>query len=307
MPFCPQCNLANHHSVRYCQQCGFQFLPNVNYPSPPISGKADKKGLIIAGVVIAAVLGFCGLISLASRQNNSNTAAPLVSNTSTEKTSQSTTLSSPTPSPTINAQTNVIEGKVVGVADGDTITVLNSSNTQFKIRLAGIDAPESSQDFGQKSKQNLSGLVFNRAVVVKYDKLDKYGRVLGKVILEGKDINYVQVLFGFAWHYKEYQDEQPEEDRKTYADAEIKARSSKSGLWSMPNPTPPWDYRHNESSSNNTKTDNNNQSNSTSAPTAEITPRVPSSSRVYIRGPRGGCYYVNRNGNKTYVDRSLCN
>lgn len=241
MSFCPQCNLANHHSVRYCQQCGFHFSPNVNYPSPPVSGKTDKKRLVIASVVIAAFLGFCGLISLAGRQSNSNNAAPLMSNTAHEKTPQNTAPLTPTPSPDTTTRTKVIEGKVIGVADGDTITVLDSSKIQHKISLAGIDAPESSQDFGQKSKQHLSSLVFDRPVVVQYDKLDKYGYIIGKVLLEGKDINYVQILFGYAWHYKEYQSE---EDRKVYAEAEVKARLSKRGLWSTPNPTPPWVYRN---------------------------------------------------------------
>lgn len=137
----------------------------------------------------------------------------------------------------------VIEGKVVRVADGDTITVLDKDNKQHRIRFQGIDAPESKQDFGQRSKQNLSDLVFGKQVTVIYSKMDKYRRVVGKIMLDGKDINIEQIKAGMAWHYKKYADEQPPEDRISYAKAEQEARAAKRGLWQDPNPTPPGDYR----------------------------------------------------------------
>ena len=86
----------------------------------------------------------------------------------------------------LNAGT--IQGKVVGVADGDTITVLDATNTQHKIRLQGIDAPEKAQPFGQKSKQSLSQMVQSKQVTVEYQKKDKYGRTLGKVLHNGTDV-----------------------------------------------------------------------------------------------------------------------
>src|SRR5262245_3710588 len=89
----------------------------------------------------------------------------------------------------VAAQPTTITGKVVGVADGDTITVLDASNTQHKIRLDGIDAPESAQDFGQRSKQSLSDMVFGKVVTVTSGKKDRYGRTVGKVTLDGRDIN----------------------------------------------------------------------------------------------------------------------
>jgi endonuclease YncB( thermonuclease family) len=98
----------------------------------------------------------------------------------------------------IAAQQKTITGKVVGVSDGDTITVLDDSKQQHKVRLEGIDAPESAQAFGTQAKKSLSDLVFGRTVTVASSKTDRYGRVLGKVQLEGKNINYVQALFGFA-------------------------------------------------------------------------------------------------------------
>ena len=93
-------------------------------------------------------------------------------------------------------------GKVIGVQDGDTIEVLDSSKHSHRIRLAGIDAPEEAQPLGQRSKQNLSGLVFGKQVEVDGGKTDKYGRTLGKVVVNGADANLTQVKAGFASHYK---------------------------------------------------------------------------------------------------------
>lgn len=139
--------------------------------------------------------------------------------------------------------TRSLEGRVVAIADGDTITVLGAGNQQTRIRLQGIDAPESRQAFGQVSKQNLSDLIFNKLVVVEYEKTDRYGRTLGKVLAGGRDVNLEQVKVGLAWHYKYYQDEQSPDDRRLYADAEMEARSARRGLWADPGPIPPWDYR----------------------------------------------------------------
>lgn len=137
----------------------------------------------------------------------------------------------------------VIEGKVVRVSDGDTITVLDADNKQHRIRFQGIDAPESKQAYGQASKENLSKMVFGKQVTVVWDKVDKYRRTVGKVLLDGRDINIEQIKAGFAWHYKKYAEEQPAEDRVTYARAEEQARAAKLGLWQDPNPTPPGEWR----------------------------------------------------------------
>ena len=142
---------------------------------------------------------------------------------------------------TSNAAT--LQGKVVGVADGDTITVLDASNTQHKIRLQGIDAPEKAQAYGQKSKQSLHQLIHSQQVTVDFDKKDKYGRTVGKVVLNGTDICLEQIKLGMAWHYKQYASEQTAVDREIYAKAELAARSDAIGLWKDKNPTPPWDFR----------------------------------------------------------------
>ena len=138
---------------------------------------------------------------------------------------------------------DTLHGRVVGVSDGDTVTVLDASNTQFKIRLMGIDAPEKKQAFGSKSKESLSALVFNKQVTVEYNKKDKYGRTVGKITVDGVDANLEQVKVGMAWHYKKYQKEQSVDDRRLYAMAEEQARAGKRGLWVDAEQTPPWDWR----------------------------------------------------------------
>ncbi|UUZ67376.1 thermonuclease family protein [Polaromonas sp. P2-4] len=142
---------------------------------------------------------------------------------------------------TVNAE--IITGRVVGVADGDTVTVLDADKVQHKIRLSGIDAPEKKQDFGNSSKESLSDLVFSKAVTVETDKKDRYGREVGKVLVNGVDVNLEQVQRGFAWHYKAYEREQSANDRKLYDFAESEAKTARRGLWRDVHPVPPWEYR----------------------------------------------------------------
>ncbi len=138
------------------------------------------------------------------------------------------------------ARSEQIEGIVVSVADGDTITLLDERKLQHKIRLAGIDAPEKGQAFGNVSRQRLADRVFQRSVVVEFEKSDRYGRLVGKVVVAGADANLAQVIDGMAWHYRKYASEQLPEDRRRYADAENEARTMRRGLWRDPNPEPPW-------------------------------------------------------------------
>lgn len=138
----------------------------------------------------------------------------------------------------------VVRGRVVRIADGDTITVLDSEKHQHKIRLVGIDAPEKKQAFGQVSRQNLARLVFGKNVTVEVRKLDHYRRELGKVVVGDVDANLEQIKAGLAWHYKKYAREQPTEERAAYSEAERVARENHIGLWRDANPIPPWEFRH---------------------------------------------------------------
>lgn len=141
------------------------------------------------------------------------------------------------------ADADLISGKVVSVADGDTITILDSLKKQHKIRLAGIDAPEKTQAFGNVSKRSLSELVYGKQVDVEWSKKDRYGRTLGRVIIGTLDVNLEQIRRGMAWFYIKYQNEQTAQDRLDYAGAQDYAQQAGLGLWSNYNPTPPWDYR----------------------------------------------------------------
>jgi endonuclease YncB( thermonuclease family) len=134
-------------------------------------------------------------------------------------------------------------GRIVGVIDGDTVDLLTSAKTLYRIRLSGIDAPEKGQPFGQVAKQALSNLVFNRQVVVAGEKKDRYGRLVGKVLVAGLDANLQMVRRGLAWHFKKYEQEQSPEDRQRYSDAERDARAAHRGLWSDARPAAPWDFR----------------------------------------------------------------
>lgn len=143
----------------------------------------------------------------------------------------------------MQAYADLITGQVVGVADGDTITVLDSTNTQHKIRLAGIDAPEKKQAFGNVSKRTLSDLVFGKQVEVEWTKHDRYQRIVGKVMIDGTDANLEQIKRGMAWFYKRYKNELSPQDRQNYSDSEEIARKNKVGLWADSYSMPPWDFR----------------------------------------------------------------
>jgi endonuclease YncB( thermonuclease family) len=136
-----------------------------------------------------------------------------------------------------------LTGKVVKITDGDTLYVLDNNYQQHKIRLAGIDAPERKQAYGLASRKHLASIVASQQVTVEYKKRDRYGRIVGKVWVDGVDACLEQVKAGLAWHYKQYQHEQSLEDQRLYADAEIRARNEGLGLWRENKPNPPWEYR----------------------------------------------------------------
>ena len=129
------------------------------------------------------------------------------------------------------------EGKVISIADGDTVTVLTTDKQQIKIRLSGIDTPERSQAYGTKAKQALSSKIFGKTVNVKDHGKDRYGRTIGDIYLGNRWINLEMVEEGFAWHYKQYSKNQK------LAQAEVNARRALKGLWVDSSPIPPWEYR----------------------------------------------------------------
>lgn len=133
--------------------------------------------------------------------------------------------------------------KVVGIADGDTITALCHGNEQVKVRLAEIDAPEKAQPFGAKSKQSLSGLCFGKQARISPQGRDRYGRTIGRIycftpgVKTEIDANAEQVRRGLAWVYDRYV---TDPDLYPLQDA---ARAERRGLWADSAPTPPWEWR----------------------------------------------------------------
>ena len=139
--------------------------------------------------------------------------------------------------PPASSSSSDLVGRVVKVADGDTITVLDASKTQHKIRLQGIDAPEKGQAFGKVSRQYLAGMVAGREVRVAWQKKDRYQRILGTVFVDGKEANLEMLKAGLAWHYKKY------DSTPAYAQAESEARAAKRGLWQDKSPIEPESFR----------------------------------------------------------------
>src|SRR5215475_14714403 len=141
------------------------------------------------------------------------------------------------------ATAQTIAGKVVARADGDTLTVLDDQQRQYKIRLVGIDAPESAQAFGDKARKSLSDLVRGKTVAVTNSKVVRNGWIVGKVTLAGRDINLEQIRRGYAWFYRAYAKELSRDDATAYEQAEAIAREKQLGLWAGPDPIAPWDLR----------------------------------------------------------------
>jgi micrococcal nuclease len=129
--------------------------------------------------------------------------------------------------------------KVVGISDGDTLTVLTANKTQVKIRLHGIDCPESGQDFGSRAKEATSELTFGKKVTIHPRDTDRYGRTVADVILpDGRSLNHELVSAGYAWWFRKYAT-----NDRDLARLEADARTARRGLWAALNPVPPWDWR----------------------------------------------------------------
>ena len=135
------------------------------------------------------------------------------------------------------------QGKVVGISDGDTITVLHNNKGE-KVRLYGIDTPEKRQDFGNKAKQFTSNMVFGKTVEVEPVTKDRYGRTVGLVYINDQCLNEELVRAGFAWVYIQYCKKAICAD---WGRIEAAAKANKTGLWSHSNPIPPWEFRHGKS------------------------------------------------------------
>ena len=136
-------------------------------------------------------------------------------------------------------QQEASSGKAVSISDGDSFTLLTDGNKQVRIRLHGIDSPEKGQDFGTAARQKLSGLIFGKQLRIEEKDRDRYGRTVAIVYAGGiRSVNEQMLQAGLAWHYRQY-DQNPEWERLEKA-----ARQNRAGLWSQPDPTPPWLFRN---------------------------------------------------------------
>jgi endonuclease YncB( thermonuclease family) len=141
--------------------------------------------------------------------------------------------------PASGAEARILDGRVVGVTDGDTLTLL-VDREQVRIRLAQIDAPESNQPYGKNAKAALSTLAFGKQARVEVVDIDRYGRTVGEIFIDGVDVNREMVREGHAWAYTKYS------HTTEIIELEDSARTAKKGLWALPENQrePPWIWRH---------------------------------------------------------------
>lgn len=187
------------------------------------------------------------------------------------------------------AQSQTLPLQVVRVLNGDTLTVQDAQKRERKIQLSGIDAPEGGQVFGNQSTRALSDCALGKLATIDGDKVDRFGRTVARVIVDGVDCNLRQIELGMAWHAKKYAHEQSATEAVSYAAAEQIARTSKKGLWIDPNAVAPWIWPR-------------------SSPADKAAAREPMDpcycdTVATCVGPRGGTYCLTRTGAKRYITK----
>lgn len=138
---------------------------------------------------------------------------------------------------TVSTTCSALDGKVVGVIDGDTIDLLDANNRTHRIRFAETDSPERRQAFGQRAKHHLSQICFGKTARFTPNNQSSYDRLVGYVSCNGVDANLKMAQDGFAWVDSRYA------KTPSLIQAVENAKRQKIGLWSDPNPIPPWMWR----------------------------------------------------------------
>lgn len=135
-----------------------------------------------------------------------------------------------------------LQGQIIRVSDGDSVTLLSESGT-LRVRLAGIDAPESRMPYGREAKAHLAAMVLGKEVQAIVHKKDRYGRTIATLMLNTKDVNLAMLQAGMAWHYQQYVREQTKDQASAYSQSEQLAQTAGRGLWSQADAVPPWAWR----------------------------------------------------------------
>lgn len=204
--------------------------------APAGAPQQNPVGQGFAAAAPAAIAGTAGAVAAASQPQSAPAASQFpaaVGGTSVPAQPASSSGS------TLGGSRSPRLWRVVGVNDGDTLTCLDESNQQQKVRLAEIDAPELSQDFGKVSREALASMVFGKTVEVVDEGKDRYGRWIGHLTVNGVDVNRQMVATGNAWHYAAYSHDD------SLAALQSQAQAQRVGLWAQPSPQPPWEYRAN--------------------------------------------------------------
>ena len=199
---------------------------------PMAPAAPPQQNSVGQGFAAAAPAAIAGTAAVAASSQEQSTAAPAAfpaAGPAAQPASSSPAAAGSPVSPRL--------WRVVGVNDGDTLTCLDESNQQQKVRLAEIDAPELSQDFGKVSREALASMVFGKTVEVVDDGKDRYGRWIGRLSVNGIDVNRQMVATGNAWHYAAYSRDD------SLAALQSQAQAQRVGLWAQPSPQPPWEYR----------------------------------------------------------------
>ncbi|MGQ0540943.1 MAG: thermonuclease family protein [Blastocatellia bacterium] len=200
------------------------------------------------------------------------------------------------PHDTIEPNTRIIDGNVVFIHDGRTISVAANDRKLYLIRLLGIEVSEPQTEIGAKAKEYLTAFVGGMNVTVIVGKEDREGRYACNVFVNGDDVALDQLRYGMAWLVKNDVAEQSAEEKAIYTKMEQTARSERIGVWAKPAVT---------FSSPQTKPTYSKEANP--SPKSSKDSKSSDQNRIYILGPRGGCYWVNDDGRKMYVkDKTLC-
>lgn len=234
--------------------------------------------VILIGAMLAVLSGFTGINGNSEEGQDKNEQAPLADKSLAPDSRYSAANNS--------AGKKSIVGEVVDVGSGDTITIADKNNREYKIKLEGIDAPELEQDFGPEAQKNLFTLVFGKTVQVILQKPGADGFTVGKVLLNGKNVSLEQLKAGLAWHDKNVALDQSDED--LYAQTETNPKRNGFGLWSAANLLPPWEYRN--------KANNYNQ-NDNQAVASETNGEVPKAASNVELKPK--TTIVQKTGNAT--------